>query len=332
MQGLRDQLPASYFTLIKPLDHTDFPWLGVLVGMPINSMWYWCTDQVMVQRVLAAKDVRTGQQACVFAGWLKILPMYLMVLPGLIAAALYPDAISESPNRAFALLVTRLLPHGWQGPMIAVMLSSFMAALSSCFNSCSTLFTLDVYAQLAPGHSEAELVRVGRGFTLILAAASLAWMPVIMSSSSQLFLYIQEMQVIWCSPVVTVFLASITSDAVSESTAWWTLWIGLGVSFAVWLARQFTSGCAALALCPIVEMNVLHFTIMLFAFDALLLLALHYGDKRRHGTPEEQLPLATARAPRELVVVEKTPAGWVTQVCALALPATVISLTIWHSV
>merc|ERR1719367_854466 len=165
--------------------------------MPINSIWYWCTDQVMVQRVLATNNVYVSQQACLFAGWLKILPMYLMVLPGMIASALYPSAMAHDSNKAFAVLVTQLLPPGWQGPMIAVMLSSFMAALASCFNSCSTLFTMDVYAILAPGQTEAQLVRIGRIFTVCLALVSLAWLPVIQNSNDQLFLYIQSMQVIW---------------------------------------------------------------------------------------------------------------------------------------
>mmetsp|Transcript_74587 Transcript_74587/g.230535 ORF Transcript_74587/g.230535 Transcript_74587/m.230535 type:complete len:542 (-) Transcript_74587:109-1734(-) len=332
-RGLHQRLPDDYFTLIKPLDDPHYPWLGVLVGMPINSLWYWCTDQVMVQRVLAAKNVQVSQQACVLAGWLKILPMYLMVLPGLVAAALYPQEIKESSNKAFALLVTKLLPHGWQGPMIAVMLSSFMAALASCFNSCSTLFTIDVYRDLVPDASELRLVRVGRVFTVLMAAVSLAWLPVIQGSSSQLFLYIQEMQVIWAAPVVVVFLASLASDKVSEFTAWWALWLGLVFSFVVWLVRQFAAGCTMLPLCPIVNLNVLHFTVALFAIDVLLLLVLHFVVEPRYLLERtESLPLVASQPQPAAPADMKTSSGRVAQSCAAALVSTVVFLTVWHSV
>mmetsp|Transcript_46138 Transcript_46138/g.142913 ORF Transcript_46138/g.142913 Transcript_46138/m.142913 type:complete len:538 (-) Transcript_46138:76-1689(-) len=329
MEGLHGRLPDSHFTLLLPLDDANFPWLGVLAGMPINSIWYWCTDQVMVQRALAAKNLQVSQQACVFAAWLKLLPMYIMVLPGLIAAALYPKAIAEDSNKAFALLVTRLLPPGWQGPMIAVMLSSFMAALASCFNSCSTLFTMDVYAHLAPAHTEQELVKVGRIFTVLMAVVSLAWLPVIQSSSNQLFLYIQEMQIIWTSPVVTVFLASLASDAVSEVTAWWTFWVGLTLSLCVWVARQFAAGCTTLPFCPIVNLNILLFAVVLLVLDVLLLLALHFAVRRFWWEHSEEAPLV-ARRP-EAREADKTPAGRFTQGFGLAVLATAAGLTVWHS-
>jgi len=337
MQGLRDKLPASHFTLLKPLDDPDFPWLGVLIGMPIGSIWYWCTDQVMVQRVLATKEVYISQQACVFAGWLKVLPMYLMVLPGLVAAALYPGEIAKDSNGAFAILVTRLLPSGWQGPMIAVMLSSFMAALASCFNSCSTLFTIDIYAHLRPGQTEAHLVRTGRAFTVLLACVSLAWLPVIENSDDQLFLYIQGMQTIWSAPVATVFLASVTSDALSEWTAWWSLIAGLMVGFLAWLLREIVPVCARGPVCWILRLNILHFSIGLLILNVFVLLVLHLGvdacflvNSEQQQQQQQQQHLEAKSSNTSQISTQQW-AGWPSKVCSVALLMTVASLTAWYS-
>jgi len=325
-QGLRDKLPPSHLTLIKPLSDPDFPWFGVVVGMPICSIWYWCTDQVMVQRVLATNQLHTSQQACVMAGWLKLLPMYLMVLPGLIAAALYPEDVAKDSNEAFPLLVTRLLPAGWQGPMIAVMLSSFMAALASSFNSCSTLFTMDVYASMVPDHTEARLVCVGRLFTVFLAVVSVAWLPVIERSGSQLFLYIQSMQQIWSSPVVVVFLASFASKSISEWVAWWSLVAGLAFGLAFWLVRE-VFGAHFVA-----QLNVLHFSIMLFVLDLLLLVVLHTAEPYLFPKGELDPLVKQTEIFSSRLLDKQRPAGVGTKLSAVTLLMVVVGLTIWHSV
>jgi len=322
-EGLRQRLPDDHFRLLRPLDDPDFPWLGVLIGMPINSIWYWCTDQVMVQRVLGATDLSHSQGACVFAGWMKISPMYIMVLPGLIAAALYPKEISEDSNRAYALLVTRLLPEGWQGALIAVMLSSFMAALASCFNSCSTLFTMDVYAKWYPNHSEQDLVRVGRIFTGALAAASLAWLPVVDRTDDQLFMYIQSMQVIWCSPIAAVFLASVWLEDLTARVAWITLISGLSMGAIFWLWQQAIPN----AYTPwwILKLNILHYAIISFIFCWVVLGIVYLFL----SSPEQQSLLSKEDFRRR--IQEQKSAGFITQGLAAALVFTVAALTFWHA-
>jgi len=326
-EGLRRELPHSHFQLLLPSDHPDFPWLGSLLGMPIAGIWYWCTDQVMVQRVLASKSVATGQQACVMAGWLKILPMYIMVLPGLVAAALYPKEIEEDSNRAFALLVTRLLPPGWQGPMIAVMLSSFMAALASCFNSCSTLFTMDVYSLWRPDHTEAELVYIGRLFTVVLAALSLAWLPVIAQANDQLFLYIQGMQIIWCSPIAVVFLASCASETLSARTAMWTLVCGLAAGAAFWAWRNAVP--QAWRHSAVDGLNILHYSLLLFAFSASVMGVLHATEQRGAQSMAERTALVGDKVDYRARIAQQEWAGTGTKVSAAVLAVTVAGLTLW---
>lgn len=278
-QGLEEKVPRSHLHLVKPGDHPEYPFPGGLIGMAISGIWYWCTDQVMVQRVLAAKSVSAAQGGCVFAGWLKILPMFIMVLPGVIAAALFPEKIEKDSNRAFALLVTRLLPPGWQGVMVAVMLSSFMAALSSCFNSCSTLFTMDIYKHWHPDVTETTLVGVGRIFTFVLAGVSLLWLPMITYSSEQLFIYIQAMQMIWCTPLSVTFLAACIFPEFSSFNAALTTSVGMILGFMYWSMR--TSVPPAYAWEALATLNLYHFACIVFVLLAAVLLVVHKLESRQ---------------------------------------------------
>src|SRR5438034_3078412 len=170
--GLRAAVPQSYFHMIKPVSDPDFPWTGIFFGAPILGIWYWCTDQVIVQRVLSAKDEGHAKAATIFAGFLKILPVFMLVLPGLIAVALYRNLFKFGPNCevlngdiAYPTLIINLLPTGLVGVMIAALLAALMGAMSSVFNSASTLVTLDFYKKIKPDATELQLVSFGRVMT-----------------------------------------------------------------------------------------------------------------------------------------------------------------------
>src|SRR6202140_2514698 len=147
--GLRAAVPASYFHMVKPMSDPDFPWTGIFFGAPILGIWYWCTDQVIVQRVLSARDEGHAKAGTIFAGFLKVLPVFLLVLPGLICYALYPQLFTAVDGKvtngdiAFPTLVINLLPTGLVGLLIAALLAALMGAMSSVFNSASTMVTLD---------------------------------------------------------------------------------------------------------------------------------------------------------------------------------------------
>src|SRR5216110_3310413 len=152
---LQAMVPPSYFHMIKPATDSAFPWTGIFFGAPILGIWYWCTDQVIVQRVLSARDEGHAKAATIFAGFLKILPVFMLVLPGLIAVALYRDLFKFGPNGevlngdiAYPTMIINLLPTGLVGVMIAALLAALMGAMSSVFNSASTLVTLDFYKKI----------------------------------------------------------------------------------------------------------------------------------------------------------------------------------------
>jgi len=200
---LRKSVPQNFFHMFKPINDPDFPWTGIVFGAPILGIWYWCTDQFIVQRVLSAKNINHAQSGTIFAGFLKILPVFILVLPGIIARALYPDITGD---QAYPALVTRLLPVGLKGIVIASLLAALMSSLASCFNSSSTLFTIDVYKKIKPEASERHLVYVGRLATTALVILGILWVPFIRFISSQLYIYLQSVQAYISPPIAAVFL------------------------------------------------------------------------------------------------------------------------------
>jgi len=330
-EGLQKSLPESHFRLLKPLDHPDFPWLGVLFGMPIVSIWYWCTDQVMVQRVLAADCPKAAQEGCLFAGWLKLLPMYIMVLPGLIAAALFPKETEENSNAAFALLVSRILPPGWVGIMVAVMLSSFMASLASCFNSCSTLFTMDIYKEFRPEADEAQLVLAGRVFTALTALMSIAWLPMIEYGHDQLFIYIQSMQVIWAPPIAVMFIGARFLPDMHSFEAWVTLMFGVFIGIVFWVLTNLVphDKLNGVGLGWIADFNILHFAILSFCLSFIVLGTCLAWSRVLYSKSEQQRLLGTHVLDN---ISNQNWAGPTAQILAVCLVIAVQGLTIFHSV
>src|SRR5687768_4502595 len=270
MAGLRAALPADFFHMIKPTSDPAFPWTGIFFGAPILGIWYWCTDQVIVQRVLGARSEDDARGGALFCGLLKILPVFVLVLPGLIARALYPDIKGDE---AYPTLVVRLLPPGVIGLMVAALLAALMSSLSATFNSASTLVTFDVYQKLNPGASEARLVAVGRIFTVVMVALGILWVPFIRYLSTEVYIYLQSVQAYISPPIAAVFLLGVFWPRANRHGAITALGAGavLGASrFILELNRQSALAQSPL-IAPLVAMNFLHFAIVLFAVSVVLL-------------------------------------------------------------
>merc|ERR1719153_1963266 len=222
---------------------SDLPWTGMTFGLAISSIWYWCSDQVIVQRALASKDMSHAKGACILAGWLKLLPLFIMIFPGMAARVLFTDevacadpdlceAICQSragcTNIAFVKLVTELMPVGMRGAMMAVMLAALMSSLTSIFNSSSTIFTMDIYPRIRSKPSDTELLIVGRIFVLVLVGISIVWIPIIqVSQGSQLFNYIQAITSYLAPPICAVYLLAVFWPRTNEPGAFWGLMVGL---------------------------------------------------------------------------------------------------------
>ncbi|XP_012516121.1 PREDICTED: sodium/glucose cotransporter 5 isoform X2 [Propithecus coquereli] len=274
--------------------HTgDLPWTGMTFGLTIMATWYWCTDQVIVQRSLSARDLNHARAGSILASYLKMLPMGLIIMPGMISRVLFPDDVgcvvpSEClracgaevgcSNIAYPKLVMELMPIGLRGLMIAVMMAALMSSLTSIFNSSSTLFTMDIWRRLRPHAGERELLLVGRLVIVVLIGASVAWIPVLQGSNSgQLFTYMQSVTSSLAPPITAVFLLGVFWPRANEQGAFWGLIVGLVVG-ATRLVLEFlhpAPPCGEPDTQPAIleSIHYLHFAAVLFVLSGAIVVA-----------------------------------------------------------
>jgi SSS family solute:Na+ symporter len=258
----------------RPMTDPKFPWTGVVLGAPLLGVWYWCTDQFIVQRVLSAPDVTQARRGALFAGYLKLLPLFIFVIPGVVAYGLAKTGklhLAES-NQALPAMITQLLPAGIRGLVVAGLLAALMSSLASVFNSCSTLVTFDLYKKLHPEASERRLVWVGQVSTVVMVLLGLAWIPFMKNISEQLYTYLQSVQAYIAPPIAAVFLIGLSWKRVNSSGAMAALVTGF-VFGAVRLVAELNkhklgAGSTAFAFA---DMNFLHFALMLFVICSALL-------------------------------------------------------------
>lgn len=263
----------EFFNLWKPLNHSEFPWTGIVFGAPILGVWYWCTDQFIVQRVLAAKDIKNARRGTIFGGYLKMLPLFIFVIPGIIAYALSQKGMLtyDSTNQAFPSLVKTLLPPGVRGLVVAGLFAALMSSLSTVFNSCSTLFTLDIYKKFKPQSSEKKLVMVGQIATVVLVILGILWIPFIDKISGQLFTYLQSVQAYISPPIAAVFLLGIFFKRLNAQGAMAALLTG----FVLGTARLFgeiNKESLSGSWFYLSDVNFLHFAILLFVLCVAILI------------------------------------------------------------
>jgi SSS family solute:Na+ symporter len=262
----------GFMNMWLPMSDPDFPWTGILLGAPILGVWYWCTDQFIVQRVLAARNIDQARGGTIFAAFLKLLPMLLFVIPGVIAYGLAQQGriTLESPDQALPTLVGTLLPAGLRGLVVAGLLAALMSSLSSVFNSCSTLVTFDIYRKMNPGASEKKLVLVGQVTTLLLVVVALLWIPFMKRISGQLYQYLQSVQAYISPPIAAVFLLGLFWSRVNAQGAMAALWGGF-VLGAARLMLELNVDSLSGFLHAYATMNFLHFAAFLFAICVVLL-------------------------------------------------------------
>ncbi|RIV25147.1 sodium transporter [Fibrisoma montanum] len=280
-------VPAGHFEMFKPMSDPEFPWTGVIIAPYIVGIWYWCTDQSIVQRVLAAKNIDHAKSGTVMAGFLKILPVFILVLPGLIAYALQQKGMllpgqKISPNDVYPVMVKTLLPSGFRGLVVASLLAALMASLAAVFNSASTLMTIDVYQKFRPEASEKSLVNFGRISTVVLVAVSLFWVPLVSVLSDQLYVYLQSVQGYISPPIACVFLVGLLWPRANAKGAAVVLWTGfvLGLLRFVLEIIHKSSPFTNPFLRTVIEMNFMHFAILLFVISILLLIVVSLATER----------------------------------------------------
>ncbi|MGB8324297.1 MAG: sodium/solute symporter, partial [Candidatus Acidiferrum sp.] len=277
--GLRAAVPPEYFHMMKPMSDPAFPWTGIFFGAPILGIWYWCTDQVIVQRVLSARDEGHAKAGTIFAGYLKVLPVFVLVLPGLIAYALYPQMFTMVDGKvtngdiAYPMLIVNLLPVGLVGLMIAALLAALMGAMSSVFNSASTMVTLDFYKKFQPNANEAQLVLFGRIATGVMVLLGLLWVPFIQSMNNQLWLYLQSVQAYISPPIAVCFIFGILWPRLNGQGAITSLLVGfvLGAARFIYEVLDKSRHFSLRTIRWMIDMNFLHYAILMFVVCTLVL-------------------------------------------------------------
>ncbi len=281
---LRETVTAvspDHFDMWRPMSDPDFPWTGLLIGGSITGIWYWCTDQYIVQRTLAANNIKIGRRGAIFGAYLKLLPILIFLVPGIIALALsiqQPNVYQVTQaDRAFPMLVTTLIPNGLKGLVAGGLMAALMSSLASVFNSCSTLITMDIYKKLRPDHSEAEFIRVGRIATTIIVILGIIWIPIMgRIGGGVMYQYLQNVQSYIAPPVTTIFLMGILWKRVNANAAIATLMAGLvllvlRLGSEIYYQPEIAQGVEINALLfSFATINFSHMAIFLFLFSVAL--------------------------------------------------------------
>jgi SSS family solute:Na+ symporter len=235
--------------LIRSNRDANFPWLGVLIGSSVIGFWYWCTDQYIVQRVLSGKNETQSRRGAIFGAYLKLTPVFLFLIPGMIAYAMTKNGVLlnnepfvlSSADAAFPTLVAKLLPAGMKGLVVCGILAALMSSLASLFNSSSMLFTIDFYKKLKPAASEKTLLYVGRVATVVIVILGILWIPVMKSVGSVLYNYLQDVQSVLAPGIAAAFLLGICSKRITPKGGMWGLITGFVIGITRLSANVFYS-------------------------------------------------------------------------------------------
>lgn len=283
--GLASSVEPVKLTILRTASETPtLPWYAVFLGYPIIGLWYWCADQTIVQRVLGAKDERHARIGPLFTGFIKILPVFLFVLPGVIATALIRQgklpAIADSAD-TYSLLINRLLPVGLRGLVAAALLAALMSTVSAALNSIATLFSLDLYKKWKPRASEAHLTRVGRTVTLAAMIAAILWSPLI-SHFQSIFQGIVALICYISPPITAVFVWGVFWRRASAAAATATLAAGSALGLAVFFLDWFKDATGW-------HVPSMMATFYLFLICSALMVAISYLNPHVHTAESERL-------------------------------------------
>ena len=265
-QTIKSTGSVEQFSLWHSLSHKSLPWLGVVVASVTIGVWYWCTDQFIIQRTLAAKNLTNARRGAIWGGFLKLAPVFLFLVPGMLGFALHHNHVvvngaqfaiplkesgALNGDAVFPTLVQSLLPVGFRGLVVAGMIAALMSSLASLFNSVSTLFTVDVYQKLKPETSQRKLVTIGRVTTVSMTALGLLWLPIMKSiAGGGLYKYIQSVQSFLAPPIVAVFVLGLCWKRMNLKGAVWGLSVGFILGMAKLAANALWGGKDECAFIP----------------------------------------------------------------------------------
>ncbi len=267
-EAAKTPLGDSMNSLIRSHNDPDFPWTGVLLGSAIIGFWYWCTDQYIVQRVLSGKDQTQSRRGAIFGAYLKLLPVFIFLVPGMIAFALAQQGKLDLTNSdaAFATLVSQILPSGLKGVVVGGLIAALMSSLASLFNSSAMLFTVDFYKKWRPDAPEKQLVVVGRIATVVIVVLGILWIPVMKGIGSVLYEYLQDVQSLLAPGIASVFLLGVFWKRANGTGALAGLITGFVLGMLRLFFRVFEDSISqdSIIYTLFLQLNWLHYSILLF--------------------------------------------------------------------
>jgi SSS family solute:Na+ symporter len=317
--------------------NSQFPWLGMAICAPVIGLWYWCTDQYIVQRALGAPNEEVARRGSIFAAFLKLFPVYLFIIPGLVCYALakshcnpgldsefFGATARENPYQvAFPLMVQHLLPAGLRGIVVAGLLSALMGSLAGVFNACSTLFTVDIYNKLRPAATQHEIVRMGRIATTTMVLIAMAWIPVVKGAKG-LYDYLQSVQGYLAPPIFVVFFFGVFWKRLNAKGCLWAMIAGFLLGgFRMMVDTPITLGLKGFAkgypegsfLWIINNINFQYFSILITLVSAIVMVVVSYMSEEPAYDKIKGLTFATATAEDRA----KTRASWTWREVAASL-------------
>ncbi len=278
---LTEKLPSSYFEVFKPMNDPAFPWTGIIFGAPILGIWYWCTDQYIVQRLLSAKSISAARKGTFLAAVLKLVPITLLLIPGLIAAVKYPNIRGDA---AFAYLISGdLLPAGIKGIVIAGLFAALMSSLASIFNSSATLLAIDVFKVRKPEASQSELILIGRLATIFIVVLAILFVPLLRIINTQIYIHLQGIQAFISPPIASAFIFGIFWKKARAKGVLWSLAIGGALGFlriiTSYVNPEIVNSIEVLKLYN--EIQYLHFAAILFLVSTGILVGVSLFVKEK---------------------------------------------------
>jgi solute:Na+ symporter, SSS family len=295
---LMHSLPKEKLNMFQPLSNPDFPWAGILFASPIVGLWYWCTDQHIVQRCLAARNEKEARRGTIFAAYLKLMPFFIFMIPGLIAYTLHQQGKINmiDTDVAFPTLVKEIMPVGLRGLLAGGLLAALMSSLASVYNACSTLFTMDIYKKIKPEASNHELVRVGRIATGIVVVLGMIWIPLMKNISKGLYGYLQSVQSYLAPPIAAAFLLGVFSKRINAKGAFTAMVAGFIIGILKLVFELVKGQLGSGLLYDFATMNFLYFCIALFVFSVVLMVVISLASPAPDEANIKGLTFATTVA------------------------------------
>ncbi len=335
--ALMNEFPKEKLNMFRPLSDPEFPWLGILFASPIVGIWYWCTDQHIVQRCLAGRNEQQARRGTIFAAYLKLLPFFIFLIPGLIAYVLHAKGQLILPlnadgqtdyNAAFPAMVEQIMPMGLRGLLAGGLLAALMASLASVYNACSTLFTMDIYQKMKPEADEKELVRVGRIATGVVVILGMVWIPMMGRISSTLYTYLQSVQSYLAPPIAAVFLLGVFFKRLNAKGAYAAMVVGFVLGLIKLTLELFKNDLGGF-LYDFATINFLYFCIYLFLFSIAVMVLVSLLTPKPSEEQIKGLTFATTVA--EDKVASRASWNSLDVILSLIIVAIIVSVFIYFS-